>query len=157
MPFEYCIGIQIVVWIANYHLNTGHLNTRQVKVRYSDMNTGLVELLWAGNWNNLDFGQLHTLLDGLVFCSFVSTFLNFNVIVFKVFFCKLIITNFTTSSLTLMNPFSCQKICHLTICVDNSFHPADPLTSKPSRYPKCSPTTTTATTSSTTTTLVISI
>ena len=36
-PFEYRTGIQMVVWIPNYHLNTGHLNTGQVKVRYSDV------------------------------------------------------------------------------------------------------------------------
>ena len=36
-PFEYRTGIQMVVWIPNYHLNTRHLNTGQVKVRYSDV------------------------------------------------------------------------------------------------------------------------
>ena len=36
-PFEYLTGIQMVVWIPNYHLNTGHLNTGQVKVCYSDV------------------------------------------------------------------------------------------------------------------------
>ena len=36
-PFEYRTGIQMVVWIPNYHLNTGHLNTGQVKVSYSDV------------------------------------------------------------------------------------------------------------------------
>ena len=36
-PFEYRTGIQMVVWIPNYHLNTGHLNTGQEKVRYSDV------------------------------------------------------------------------------------------------------------------------
>ena len=36
-PFEYRTGIQMVVWIRNYHLNTWHLNNGQVKVRYSDV------------------------------------------------------------------------------------------------------------------------
>ena len=36
-PFEYRTAIQMVVWIPNYHLNTGHLNTGKVKVRYSDV------------------------------------------------------------------------------------------------------------------------
>ena len=33
LPFEY----QTTIWIPNYHLNTGHMNTRQVKVCYSDV------------------------------------------------------------------------------------------------------------------------
>ena len=36
-PFEYRTSIRMVVWILNYHLNTGHLNTGQVKVCYSDV------------------------------------------------------------------------------------------------------------------------
>ena len=36
-PFEYLTVMRMVVWILNYHLNTGHLNTGQVKVRYSDV------------------------------------------------------------------------------------------------------------------------
>ena len=36
-PFEYRTPIWMVVWIPNYHLNTEHLNTGQVKVCYSDV------------------------------------------------------------------------------------------------------------------------
>ena len=36
-PFEYCAGIQMVVWILRYHLNNRHLNTMQVKDNYSDI------------------------------------------------------------------------------------------------------------------------
>ena len=36
-PFEHQTGIGMVVWILGHHLNTGHLNTRQVKVCYSDV------------------------------------------------------------------------------------------------------------------------
>ena len=35
-PFEYPTSIQVVFWILDHHLNTRHLNTRLVKVRYSD-------------------------------------------------------------------------------------------------------------------------
>ena len=36
-PFIYRTGIWMGAWILNYHLDTGHLNTRQVKVHYSDV------------------------------------------------------------------------------------------------------------------------
>ena len=35
--FEYQTSIWMVVWIWNYHLKTGHLNTGQVKFWYSDV------------------------------------------------------------------------------------------------------------------------
>ena len=36
-PFEFRTGIKMMVWIPNYHLNAGHLNTIHVTLRYSDV------------------------------------------------------------------------------------------------------------------------
>ena len=57
----------MVVWIPNYHLNTGHLNTRQVKVRYSDVSVIQMFVIQIPTVNNkywktqfqihLDFGR----------------------------------------------------------------------------------------------------
>ena len=69
-PFDYQTGIQMVVWIPNYHLNTGHLNTGQVKVHYSDVcyldphcspNAGIFLKLfqkWRRRWFVLEQGKL---------------------------------------------------------------------------------------------------